>query len=65
MLNDRMYDITKRGDCKEISIAMIVAYRDSVDTKIIDKLKHLQYVQDLKFNTKFLEDLAYILKQGL
>lgn len=40
-------------------------YRDIIDIKIIDKLKHLQHMQDLKFNTKFLDDLAYILKQGL
>lgn len=65
LLGDRIYDLNRRGDCKEISVAMIVAYKDAVDPQILDKLQHLQHDAGITFNTKFLDDLAYMIKEGL
>lgn len=65
LLGDRMYDLNRRGDCKDISVAMIVAYKDAVDPKIVEKLQHLQHAANIIFNAKFLDDLAYMIKQGL
>jgi hypothetical protein len=34
LLQDRLYDLNKPRDCKEISVAMLKAYKDTVDPKI-------------------------------
>jgi hypothetical protein len=65
LLGDKLYDLNKRGDCEAISKAMMVAYKDTVDPKIIEKLQHLQHTANITFNSKFLEDLASMIKHGI
>jgi hypothetical protein len=44
---------------------MLKAYKDTVDPKIIDKLQHLNHNAGITFNSKFLLDLAFRIKQDL
>jgi hypothetical protein len=64
LLKDRLYDLNKQSDCKEITFAMLKAYKDTVDPQILDKLQYLQHSAGLTFNSKFLLDLSLIMKQG-
>lgn len=64
LLHHKMYDLNKQNDCKDITFAMLRAYKETVDPKIIDKLQHLNHVAELTFNTKFILDLANMIKQG-
>ena len=64
LLEDRLYDLNKRGDCQETTKALLLAYKDTVDPKIIEKLQHLKNT-NLTFNAKFLEDMLSMIKKGL
>jgi hypothetical protein len=65
LLQDKLYDLNKQSDCKDITFAMLKAYKETVDPKIIEKLQHLQHVAGITFNSKFLLDLTAIMKQSL
>lgn len=63
-LRDKIYNLDKRGDMREIFIATVFAYRDTVDKNIVDKLKYLKYDQKIEFSSKFFEDITIFLKKN-
>jgi hypothetical protein len=65
LLQGRLYDLNNKGDCKEIFYAMLKAYKTQVDPKIVEKLEHLHYNAGITLNTRFLQDIANLIKQGL
>ena len=60
--NGQLYNLDKRGECRNITITLLNSYSKHVDAKIYTKQKYLQHDAKIEYNHKFLEDLTRYLK---
>lgn len=63
LLGSKLYDLNKRGDCREVTIAMLEAYKTTVDPQIINKIKQLHFEDKIIFNKRLIEDISTLLKK--
>jgi hypothetical protein len=62
-LSDRMYDLNKTQDRKDIFTAMLKAYYE-VDPKFVQKLEYYHRSMNLDIDKLFLQCLAQVIKEG-
>ena len=64
LLGNKLYNLDKTQDCRDIYKAMLVAYKETVDVKIAEKLYHL-HGSGITLTPQFIQDIANILKHGI
>lgn len=64
LLTDKIYHLDKTQDRRDLFRAMLIAYKETVDPKISEKL---QYLNGIKFtlSRQFFEDMALFIKSNL
>lgn len=64
LLNDKLYHLDRTQDRRDIYRAMLIAYKETVDPKIVEKLQYLNGIT-FTLSPRFLEDVARYLRTGL
>jgi len=62
---NRLYNLDRPQDFKDIYRAMLRSYKETVDDKLVDKIHHLHHTAGIKFSPHFLYEVASMIKHGL
>jgi hypothetical protein len=65
LLGDRLYNLDRPQDRRDVSKSMILAYRETVDPYIIQKLQHLHYNVGVALNPHFINEVVNYIKTTL